>query len=142
MGFSCILNRPHVDCVVLLVASQPFDEDRGPLVIHGNNQSIGISLDIEDHPIRANNAGMGVSGLDVGGTLPLCLPSLLKPASSAVFSARWSLLPSNLLRNLVNVLRAMTRTQTLYHVPNMGTQWGTQSLRRSDLGHPLYAPDF
>src|ERR1039458_612109 len=79
MGFSCILNRPHVDCIVLLVCSQPFDEDRGSPVIHGNHQAIGIPLDVEDNPVRPNDAGMGITGLHVGGILPLRLPRLLKP---------------------------------------------------------------
>src|ERR1035437_6611054 len=79
MGFSCILNRPHVDCVVLLVRSQPFDKDRGSLIIHGNHQPVGVSFDIEDNPVRPDNAGMGIAGLHVGGIPPLCLTRLLKP---------------------------------------------------------------
>src|ERR1035437_2820699 len=79
MGFSCILNRPHVDCVVLLVRSQPFDKGRGSLIIHGNHQPVGVSFDIEDNPVCPDNAGMGIAGLHVGGIPPLSLTRLLKP---------------------------------------------------------------
>src|ERR1035441_3472898 len=79
MGFSCILNHPHVDCVVVLVRSQPFDKDRSSLIIHGNHQPVGVSFDIEDNPVRPDNAGMSITGLHVGRILPPCLPRLLKP---------------------------------------------------------------
>jgi hypothetical protein len=41
------------------------DEDRGSPIIHGDHQTIGISLDIEDNPIRPDHAGMSITGLHV-----------------------------------------------------------------------------
>jgi hypothetical protein len=39
-----ILHRPHIDLVVIRVASQPFDENNAAAVINGGNQAIVIAL--------------------------------------------------------------------------------------------------
>src|SRR6185437_3948742 len=85
MGFNRILNNPHVDCVVFLVGSQPFDEYNGPPIVHGDYESIGVSFDVEDDSLRSHNARIGIARLHRGCILPLRSFYFVKPGIECCF---------------------------------------------------------
>ena len=61
------------------MCSQPFDKDSASRIIHCNNQTIRIALDVENYPVRCNYARMRVARFYFRRVIPIRLPRLLEP---------------------------------------------------------------
>lgn len=80
MGLIIILHRPHINLVIRLVASEPFNEHNPPAVINGRHQPIVIPFDIKHDAVSPKDAGVSVILLYIGGLLPFGLPGFLEPS--------------------------------------------------------------
>jgi len=67
-----MLDRPYIDCIVILVRSEPLDENCGSPVVNVRYKSIVVASNVEDDPVRTDNTCMGEAGFDVRGVFPTC----------------------------------------------------------------------
>jgi len=65
--------------VIIRVCSNPFYEHDLMLIVNGHNQAVVIAFDVEDHPIRPDNAGIRISLQYLRWTSPACSENFMKP---------------------------------------------------------------
>jgi hypothetical protein len=74
-----IFHRLHINAVVIRVCSNPFDEHDLAPIVDGHNQPVAIAFDVENHSIRSDNAGIGMSFQNIGWAYPARSERLMKP---------------------------------------------------------------
>lgn len=65
--------------VIVRVRSNPFDEYDLVQIVYGHNQPVVIAFDVEDHSIRSDNAGIGVSFQNIGWAFPARSEDFMEP---------------------------------------------------------------
>src|SRR4051794_32084805 len=81
MGLSscAMVHLRHIDPVVVLVGTQPFDPHDALLEVDGHHETVIIALDIEHDPLSADDACRGIELPHIGGTHPACLADFVEP---------------------------------------------------------------
>ena len=77
----------HVDFVVVLVRTNPFDPNDALLEVDGDDQPIVIPLDVEHDPISRHDAGCRIAPLHLGAARPAGLPNLIEPGIQCGFQS-------------------------------------------------------
>jgi hypothetical protein len=100
MGFRFMLDCPYIDFVVLPVSSEPLNEYCGSPVVNVRHESIVVPSNIEDDPIRTDDACVGEAGFDVGRILPISSFDLLIPGIERDFDSAVVLMSFKFLGDL------------------------------------------
>src|SRR4051794_3393747 len=79
-----ILNRLRMNRIVFGMAAEPLDINNLPPVIDRNDEAEVVTLNIEHHPIRADDAGFSKRTLQLGGILPCGAADLVEPGIQSV----------------------------------------------------------
>ena len=79
------------DFILLRMGANETDIDHLKLVLHGHNQPIRISLNVEYEAVVAQNARYTVGSLDVPRASPVGSPSLCIPCSQGALRVRMRL---------------------------------------------------
>src|ERR1700730_7097861 len=69
----------HVDLVISLVCADPFDPDDGLLEIDRHYEAIVIALDVEDNPLRADDACRRIAPFHIRGAPPCRFADFVEP---------------------------------------------------------------
>src|ERR1700732_206700 len=89
----------HVDLVISLLCADPFDPDDRLLEIDRHHEAIVIALDVEDNPLRADDARRRIAPLHIRGAPPCCLAYFVEPGVQGRLHRRWSFFPARLSTN-------------------------------------------
>ena len=65
--------------VVIRVRANPFDEHDLVWIVDSHNQPVAISFNVENHPVRPDNAGIGISFQNVSRTFPARSERFMEP---------------------------------------------------------------
>jgi len=61
------------------MCSNPLDEYDPMRIVDRHHQPVVIALDVENHPVRSNNAGIRIRFQDIGWTFPVCSEQFMDP---------------------------------------------------------------
>jgi hypothetical protein len=78
----------HIDLVIGLVGADPFDPDDCLLKIGRHHKSIVIALNVEDNPLRVDDARRRITALNVRRILLICLARFVEPGIQCGFHGR------------------------------------------------------
>src|SRR5712671_733204 len=75
----------HIDLVIGLMGANPFDPDDCLLKIDSHHKTMVIAFNVEDNPLRADDARRCITTLYVCRILPSCLARFLEPGIQRSF---------------------------------------------------------
>src|SRR5437899_6682251 len=90
----------HVDLVISLVGTDPFDPDDCLLEIDRHQEAIVIAPDVEDKPLRADDTRRRIAPLHIRGAPPCCLAYFVEPGIQRRLHRRLVLLPGETFHEL------------------------------------------
>lgn len=67
------------------MCSNPFDEHDLMRIVDGYYQPVAIAFDVENHSIRSDNAGVGISFQNIGWAFPARSGHLMEPSIESRF---------------------------------------------------------
>src|ERR1700735_2802259 len=124
-----IFHRLHINAVVIRVCPDPLDEHDLVRIVDGHTQPVAIAFDVENHSIRSDNAGIGISFQNIGWAFPARPERLMKPRIESRFDRLLVLAafeavgksPQGLSRNDPHGQASDMRV-IIHLVPKMGTR--------------------
>src|SRR5450432_4164838 len=78
----------HVDLIIGLVGTDPFDPDDRLLKVDRYHETIIVTFDVEDNPLRVDDARRRIPPLYVRRILPGCLARFVKPGVQRSFHSQ------------------------------------------------------
>src|ERR1700687_1618497 len=114
----------HVDLVISLVCADPFDPDDGLLEIDRHYEAIVIALDVEDNPLRADDAYCRIAPFHIRGAPRCRFADFVEPGIQCGLHRRLVLLAGEAFDEFTQ-----GTTGDDPHPPNLSrSQYGSKSL--------------